>query len=441
MIHKTATRIGLAFALGCASMLAAPAAQSAGQFAASKTLAVADRTNANVSLAANGTVVAAVWAAAQQSGSTDIYAVVSRDGGATFSQPVRVNAKAGDAHVTGEQPPRVALRSRPNQLPEIVVVWTSKSNLGGTIVSARSGDGGQTFGPTTAIAGGEAPGNRGWENIAVDSGGQVHAVWLDHRELAKSASMTHMAEHHVEPADSKKDAVATAQLSKLYTATLEDGGSSRAITGGVCYCCKTAIAVGTQNDIYLAWRHVYPQNIRDMAFTESHDGGRTFSAPVRVSEDKWQIEGCPEDGPALAVDSRRQVHVVWPTLVNDSPNSQPSIGIFYASNTGRGFGQRQRVSTDGVPHHPQIAVARDSIYLAWDELKNGRRQVVVAHRPLFAAADAKWFREVLSGDVPGAYPSIVPTSAGIVVAWTSNAPNSVIRLTRQSSSDSSQGTP
>ena len=82
--------------------------------------------------------------------------------------------------------------------------------------------------------------------------------------------MTHMAEHHVEPADSKKDAVATAQLSKLYTATLDDSRSSLAITGGVCYCCKTALAASSDaSTIYLAWRHVYPGNFRDIAFTLS----------------------------------------------------------------------------------------------------------------------------------------------------------------------------
>ena len=111
-------------------------------------------------------------------------------------------------------------------------------------------DGGRTFGATTLVA--EGPGNRGWENITVDRAGQVHVVWLDHRELAQSGSMAHMAEHHVEPADSKKDAVETAQLSKLYTATLGDQKSSHAITGGVCYCCKTAIAAGSDNDIFLA---------------------------------------------------------------------------------------------------------------------------------------------------------------------------------------------
>src|SRR5262245_48792031 len=167
MIEKTATatQTVLAIGLGCAAMLAAPAAQTTSPVVRATTLAIADRANANVSLAANGTVVAAVWAASQQSGSADIYAAMSRHGGAAFGQRVRVRAKAGDAHVNGEQPPRVALRSRPNQVPETVVVWTSKNDVGGTIVSARSGDGGQTFGPTTTIAGGDGPGNRGWENI------------------------------------------------------------------------------------------------------------------------------------------------------------------------------------------------------------------------------------------------------------------------------------
>src|SRR5262245_51743395 len=375
-------------------------AQTAPRSVPAQVLAVAGRTNANVSLAVNGPLVVAVWAASLPAGTTDIYAAVSQDSGATFAAPIRVNSKPGDARVNGEQPPRVAIRNRLNASPEIVAVWTSKADAGGTIVSARSVDGGKTFGPTALVA--EAPGNRGWENIAVDAAGGVHVVWLDHRELAQSGSMNHTEEHHTAPAESKKDAVDTAQHSKLYTAILSDAASSRAITGGVCYCCKTALVATPDNGLYLAWRHVYPQNVRDMAFTASHDGGRTFSAPVRISEDRWQIEGCPEDGPALALDGRRQVHVVWPTLVNDGPDGRPSIGIFYGlSTTGQSFGVRQRVPTEGVPHHPQIAVVRDVIYLAWDELKNGARQVVLARRPLTTPANAAWSRQVLSENLPG----------------------------------------
>ncbi|HET9267196.1 MAG TPA: hypothetical protein VFO31_03495 [Vicinamibacterales bacterium] len=67
--------------------------------------------------------------------------------------------------------------------------------------------------------------------------------------------------------------------------------------------------------MYVAWRHVYPGNVRDIAFTMSNDGGKTFAAPIRVSDDRWVLDGCPEKDPALAVDAHRRVDVVWPTLV------------------------------------------------------------------------------------------------------------------------------
>ena len=53
--------------------------------------------------------VAAVWSAASETGATDIYAAVSRNGGVRFAAPVRVNAQSGEANITGEQPPRAVL--------------------------------------------------------------------------------------------------------------------------------------------------------------------------------------------------------------------------------------------------------------------------------------------------------------------------------------------
>src|SRR5205814_624751 len=125
-----------------------------------------------------------------------------------------------------------------------------------------------------------AAGNRGWENTAVDRGGRVLAVWLDHRELAQqdgqvAASHHDHSKHGPGAADSKPDGVAMAQRSKLFVGSLDGAIAPRAITGGVCYCCKTALAVGPDGAIHAAWRHVYPGNIRDIAFTVSRDGGAT----------------------------------------------------------------------------------------------------------------------------------------------------------------------
>ena len=77
----------------------------------------------------------------------------------------------------------------------------------------------------------------------------------------------------------------------------------RELAKGVCYCCKTALALGGNGAVYAAWRHVYTGNIRDIAFIASTDGGRTFAEPMRVSEDRWELAGCPDDGPSMAVDA------------------------------------------------------------------------------------------------------------------------------------------
>ena len=52
-------------------------------------LAVPGRTGAHVTLAADGDLVAAVWAATSASGVTDIYLATSDDAGRTFAAPVR----------------------------------------------------------------------------------------------------------------------------------------------------------------------------------------------------------------------------------------------------------------------------------------------------------------------------------------------------------------
>ena len=89
--------------LGLCTLGAVGPVQSAAP--AAMTLAVEGRANANVSLAAAGRFVAAVWSASTPDGVTDIFASVSRDGGMTFGAPLRINSTPGEARVNGEQPP------------------------------------------------------------------------------------------------------------------------------------------------------------------------------------------------------------------------------------------------------------------------------------------------------------------------------------------------
>jgi hypothetical protein len=395
-------------------------------------IGVSGRANANASIASAGSFVAVAWAARTKEGVTDIFAVVSRDGGRSFGSPVRVNQVAGEAAVSGEQPPRIALLSRRAGDPALVAVWTARSSSGTRLVSARSTDGGRSFGPTTSVPGSDATGNRGWESMAINAQGDPVAVWLDHREVPARPAGTGASSGHQHGAmQHQTDGAARAQLSKIFFAKLNDPASARAIAPGVCYCCKTSVATGGDGSIVAAWRHVYPGNIRDIALAKSSDGGRGFSLPVRVSEDNWVLDGCPENGPAVAVDQTNAIHIVWPTLVRESGGNE-TLALFYAmSRDGQRFTKRQEIQTDGIPRHPQIAVGpAGKITVAWDEQLRSARRIIIARGTIDYSNPVRFTRESVTEEA-GAFPTIAPVSDGVLVAWTSgSAENSVLRVAR-----------
>ena len=419
LIH--AGRVRALAACTVIAVMVAPGTAAIGEETSPITLSVAGRANANVSLAAEGDLVVAAWAATTSAGVTDIFSAVSRDGGRSFSPAVRINSTAGDARTNGEQPPRVALVPQSGRPPDIAVLWPTRRGGVTLLLTARSSDGGKTFSRSAVVPDTNAAGNRGWQTIGASRDGSTFGLWLDHRRLAAARQPETSAGHQHGGMDP--------ELSQLYFARLDGRSNPVAITGGVCYCCKTAMAIGRSDEIYLAWRHVYPGNLRDMAFTLSRDGGRSFGTPVRVSEDQWSVEGCPEDGPALAVDANNRVHIVWTTVVTE--NGGPVKALFHAmSNDGRSFTSRNRLPTVGQANHPQLVIAPDgSIAVAWDESGDGSRRIAFARGAV--TGDSVSFQRQ-SAREQGTYPVVVTAANGLVTAWVSGPPErSTIQIARR----------
>jgi hypothetical protein len=377
-------------------------------------LGLPGRASATPSIAARGDFVVVAWGASLPQGGGDVFVSVSRDAARSFAEPVRVDARIGEARLGGELPPRVALGpARSGDTPAIHVTWGARASLRESalteIRTARSVDGGRTFEKPAVLNAEGAGGDRGWHATAMDPRGVAHAVWLDHRAIPSRKP----GEAHVHGTG-----VDMSQMSGLYYAGAGPG-SERELTRGVCYCCKTALVVSDEGAIYAAWRHVYPGSIRDIAFTMSADGGRTFAAPARVSVDNWTLAGCPDDGPAIALDREGPVHIVWPTVI-DGP--APEGAIFYASTRdGSRFTPRVRVPTLGgpKPSHPQILADGDgSLVVAWDEAVGGMRRAAV-RRVTFDRTGLPVFGEVQGlGGEGGAFPVMAASSRGILAAWT-----------------------
>lgn len=433
---------GLAAAMAVMSaLIGRPSAQAPG--ATTVTLAVPGRANAAPWIASTGRFVAVTWGA-QLAGKWDVFVATSDDEGATFSAPSRVNAVEGDARISGEIPPRVALHLPSGaSRPEVVVAWNAKDR-GTEIKIARSRDFGRTFATSQSLQAPGAAGDRGWHALAVDAAGAAHVVWLDHRGLAEAPAVAgakagatapaagHGAMNH--DAAEEHDGVAMAMKSRLHYAvvTAEGARAEEMLAPGVCYCCKTAL-VPTSRGVLAAWRHVYAGNMRDIGFTWL--GTPTAAAaPARVSEDGWSINGCPDDGPALALGAGERVHIVWPTVIQ---GDEPVGAIFHASmSDGKSFGPRQRVPTLGAPKpsHPQIVVdGTGRVFVAWDEMQGGVRTAAMVTASAAATGALAFDTPApLAAGGPTQYPVMAALARGVVVTWVEGAQGATsIRVQRR----------
>ena len=379
-------------------------------------LSVEGRSNAHVTLAADGGRVAAAWIASSDAGA-DVFAAVSGDGGRRFGAPVRVNDLPGDASGNGEQPPRVVLKGG-----SMTVVWVSKRSGVSGIRAAQSGDGGLTFGKARTISPDGVTGARGWESAAIDDAGVVHAAWLDGRHASSPSSPAPTAGKT--PSHGAKHAHGDMRQDIVHAMWREgEPVVETPVADNVCFCCKTGVAA-RGDAVYVVWRHLFPGGVRDIAIARSNDRGRTFSPPVRVSADDWKIDACPDDGPAIAIDGKGAIHVVWPTLLQEAGTPHMAIFAAVSRDGGATFSPRTRVDDSKTgASHPRVAVsAAGERAIAWDEVTpEGRRIRVSRAVPV-----------QLPEDGSASYPAVVSAGDDFALAWTEQvAGRSVIRFTRR----------
>lgn len=138
------------------------------------------------------------------------------------------------------------------------------------------------------------------------------------------------------------------------------------IARSTCECCRTALLTDDLGNLHVAYRSIaYPplmngRQIRDMMYIFSADGGNTFTKPVPLGTDNWQIDGCPHTGPSLAV-TGQTVHALWFTGAGEP-------GIYYNQivDGQHVFGRKELISSKG--RHPQmVALKNGGLAMVWEE--------------------------------------------------------------------------
>jgi hypothetical protein len=330
-------------ALACAFTIvtAACAQRSAPEFKPAEELSVAgDVGTAPMFAVSPSGAEAAAWVSAPNGG-TDGRLYIRVDGGT----PVELRDPLGPVEPHGEAPPKLAYSpdGALNALYVVTRLETGRRFPAAALRFVRSTDGGIHWSEPVSVTDDSTFGSHNFEALYAGADGALYASWLDGRTGKSTVFMTRST-----------DGGATWMPNVLVSAD------------EACPCCRTTMASAPDGTLYLAWRKVFPGNVRDIVVARSSNRGESWQPAVRAHADDWVFDGCPHAVPSLQVDGKGHVHIAWWT------GKQGKAGVWYArSDDGaRSFHMPVAlgIAEFSRPAHVQLALGgANRLIAAWDD--------------------------------------------------------------------------
>jgi hypothetical protein len=292
--------------------------------------------------------------------------------GQPIGPSVRVNPQMRQATAWRGDPPTIAIAPDGT----VHVGWTARvdsdSAHGTNVYLSASRDQGQSFFAPVKVNDDQKPAAHGLHSLAVAGNGAIYVAWLDERNVlpmpAKDMNMNSRSTgHHME------------SNRELFFSSSTDGGRSFSpnsrIGTDACPCCKTALAVANDGRLYVSWRRVLPGDYRHIAVSSSPDAGQTFSEPVIVSDDQWILKGCPVSGAALSTGKDGALSVLW-----YAGGEKDQHGIYWTESRdeGRTFSPRQLIAAGNAQGTPVFVHGANGDIGIWEAEEKGASELIAA---------------------------------------------------------------
>jgi hypothetical protein len=200
----------------------------------------------------------------------------------------------------------------------------------------------------------------------------------------------------------------------LQTATSPDGvtvSAGQTLDPETCECCGTEMLAGSKGDLWLAYRALEKDNVRNIRDIHvlKAGSGVAFAPGGKLSDDGWSLDGCPHTGARLAEAADGTLWATWFT------GAEPGV---YAASSGDGgtFTSRIQVAAPAgelrAVTHPEVGILPDGrvavLYEAIDA--DGAHPILARLRD---PASGEWQSPVQVA-AQGSYPRL----AGEAVAFT-----------------------
>jgi hypothetical protein len=286
----------------------------------------------------------------------------SEDLGKNFSKPLRVNPAEQKVTAHGESRPKIAIGLN----GEIYVAWVQNlpARFSGYIWFARSINGGKSFGAPYIVHQDRAEISHAFQELAVASDGRVTVVWLDARDfdMAKKNGKSHVG-------------------SSVYYAVSENAGQSfsqeQKLTDGSCECCRIALAVKPDNTVVALFRYVFEGSERDHMIAEIPVTSAKSPKLTRASYGRWQVDGCPHHGAAIATGGEGKDWWGYHIAYFDGNDKKPGLyysrvdGEAWAISPPKKFGNHAKQAA-----HPALMSIGEKVWLVWRELNAEQSQIM-----------------------------------------------------------------
>jgi len=278
------------------------------------------------------------WIRMINDSTTALCYAVSEDG-KTFSQPI-VIPNSGHIQPHGENLPKISFKPS----GELIALWGSgnpnqHNKYSGLVYYVQSFDKGKTWTSPKPLVNDTASYDQRYYDVALLPNGETGIIWLDNRK------------------NTTKDG------SALYFAstTGRNGfGTGRLLSEPCCQCCRTDLFIDSKKGIHALYRGIIHDSIRDMVHIVSNDDGKSFSEPMRISNDNWVINACPHTGPAMT-ENADGMHFAWFTGGN-------ARGCYYTRSSDNGHSFLAKDSVNKKGSHPQlVSLDNGDVAIAWDE--------------------------------------------------------------------------
>ena len=315
----------------------------------------------------------------------------SADLGKSFSEPVRVNPRKQKIRANSEDRPGIAVTADGRIY---VLYFVDAKTLWTTLISYS--DDGRNFATPIKTSDYADRAKHYQDRLYIDAAGNLQVFWIDERDGATRSG----------PGGA------------LYFGGLRAGTwgnlPNRKLFEPMCECCRMALDTNRDGKTILLGRMVFEDRIRDLGLLRIDTGAAgSASNPVRVTDDNWEINACPEHGPALSIDAGDRYHIAWFTL------GSQRRGLFYAysdSDGPIGSAPLQLGDSNALPGHADVLVDQDRVALVWREF-DGERTSVIGMISTDRGLSWPTAKKLASTESAADYPFLLTDGGKFYVSW------------------------